>query len=85
MNDLKRQIKLCDEYIKKGKTKEERKIRKEFCKPAIEEAKKLHKEHEKREKEMKKEQKKMQEKASIEARQLEEIKKMMRRAYGDRE
>lgn len=85
MNDLKRQIKLCDDYVKKGKTKEERKLRKEFCKPAIEEAKKLHKEQEKREKELKKEQKKIQEKASIEARRLEEIKRIMRRAYGDRE
>ena len=52
---LSKAIQRCDEYVKKGKTREERALRKKWCQPSIDEAKQAVKELTKEEKRLEKE------------------------------
>jgi hypothetical protein len=79
LSALSKAIKSCDEFVKKGKTAEDRKLRKEACQPTIDEAvravENLTKEQRKMEKEAAKHAKKLEKEAAKHAKKLEKERK----------
>jgi hypothetical protein len=68
LSALSKAIKSCDEFVKKGKTAEDRKLRKEACQPTIDEAVRAVEN-------LTKEQRKMEKEAAKHAKKLEKERK----------
>ena len=68
LSALSRAIKSCDEFVKKGKTAEDRKLRKEACQPTIDDAVRAVEN-------LTKEQRKMEKEAAKHAKKLEKERK----------
>lgn len=85
MSVLELAIQRCQDYVNRGRTSEEKKIRKKNCQPVIEEARQELKIQKAEEKAHKKALAEAEKQAKKQEKKMQKMQKLMRRAYGDRE